>query len=108
MTSYNWFLRNELRVDDLINLEGATEKSYLIRNIFNDRDKEIIMKIPLTSSMSEDVYVWHYTSNGEFTVRLASQVGVNFMDRSNGESAGSSLGSNGIWKNFGNLKYPKN
>lgn len=68
----------------------------LIKHIFNERDSDIILRIPLASSLPNDVYVWHYNSSGVSTIKFAYQVEMNFMVR--GKRASSSSGSNILWK----------
>jgi len=64
------------KVSDLIDYEQGGWKEGLIRELFLQGDAETILDIPLCSSWPRDKLIWHYTSNGRFTVQSAYQLQV--------------------------------
>uniref|UniRef100_A0A803NUV7 RNase H type-1 domain-containing protein n=1 Tax=Cannabis sativa TaxID=3483 RepID=A0A803NUV7_CANSA len=41
----------------------------LVRDLFNTRDAQLILSIPLNSSRSDDVWFWSFESSGNFSVK---------------------------------------
>ncbi|KAL0364053.1 UNVERIFIED_CONTAM: hypothetical protein Sangu_0502900 [Sesamum angustifolium] len=60
-----------LRVSDLINQETGDWNSTVIQDIFLPLDCEVILGIPLGRTVCEDLLIWHYSTNGLFSVRSA-------------------------------------
>lgn len=65
------FLEENLSVGNLIDASSTSWKADIIAKIFNSRDSELILQIPLSFPLSEDQHVWHYISNWDFTVSSA-------------------------------------
>lgn len=71
-------------VRDLIDEVGISKKE-AVKYLFNPRDMEIILNIPLVPSLLDDILVWHYTKDGYFYVKSTYyQLGMNHMDRKEG------------------------
>ncbi|KAL0376653.1 UNVERIFIED_CONTAM: LINE-1 retrotransposable element O protein [Sesamum calycinum] len=56
---------------DLINQEIGDWNSIVIQNNFLPLDCEVILGIPLGRTVCEDLLIWHYSTNGLFSVRSA-------------------------------------
>ncbi|KAL0412615.1 UNVERIFIED_CONTAM: putative mitochondrial protein [Sesamum radiatum] len=52
-----------------------------VREIFWPEDSELILSLPLSRTGEEDVWVWHYTKNGMFSVRSAYHLACELEDR---------------------------
>jgi hypothetical protein len=61
-------------VDELINPATDQWDEDLIRLLFTRSDAEHILRIPLSSQMSEDFVAWHHSKNFVFSVRLAYHI----------------------------------
>lgn len=62
------------------------------------RNAENILNIPLVPSLPEDVVVWHYSTNGRFSVKTAYALGMECRNRHMGKKPQSSKGVDGVWK----------
>lgn len=81
----------------------------LLQGIFCQRDVEIIEKIPLAQEPVEDRLIWHYSVDGELTVKTAYRMGMKFLERcqSQGEAPTSSRGARGsFWAKFLKIYIP--
>lgn len=58
-------------VSDLMHEDRRSWNVSLICSLFNSRDREAILKVLLTSGVRPDVRVWHYTSDGQFSIKSA-------------------------------------
>lgn len=62
-------------VSDLRDLTGAWDMQK-IQELFNDRDVDLIRRIPLTSTPCQDIRTWAYTKDGNFSVTTAYMIGM--------------------------------
>ena len=62
----------------------------IINHLFAARDAELIYQIPLCGGHRPDRLLWHYTPSGEFSVKSAYNLGVQFMGRCGAEHTASS------------------
>lgn len=68
------FLTDQVKVSSLIsNGQGRKE---LVNVLFYERDKEIILNIPLCPHRADDTMVWHYPPKWIFTVSSTYKVGL--------------------------------
>ena len=51
----------------------------MIDNLFIPHEAELIKSIPLSATLPADKMVWAETANGNFTVRSAYKLAVNFL-----------------------------
>ncbi|KAI5668928.1 hypothetical protein M9H77_18781 [Catharanthus roseus] len=73
----------DAKVSALIDPTTRAWNVEVIKHIFMVRDVEEILKIPLFPAPTEDVLIWHYEKNGEFSVWSAYHMGMGFMSRVN-------------------------
>lgn len=79
--SQNLFLPEDLRVSALLLENPLRWNTGLLQGIFRQRDVEIIENFPLTQEPVEDRLIWHYSVDGEFTVKTAYRMGMKFLER---------------------------
>lgn len=60
-----------LRVGDFIDRDNGSWKEDMVNLAFLPVDAEIIMNIPLSLNFPPDRLIWHFSSNGELTVKSA-------------------------------------
>lgn len=77
----NPFLSHSLWVRDLIDQSTRSWNTNLIDYIFVERDKEEIHKVPLFPVATENFLIWRYTKDGEFSVKTACHMGLEFLER---------------------------
>jgi len=93
----------QIRVCDRIDTHNAAWHATLVENIFLHVDAAIILDIPFCASWPEDKLVWHYTSDGSFTVRSAYHT----INMSKCTALGSSSRpSRGVWRTVWSLRIP--
>lgn len=83
-------------VQGLINVDTGEWDSDVLRDICNDRDRELILRVPLPSRRREDSWVWLLDDKGKFTVKSVyrSLQGENNMEDSS------------FWRKLWSLKIP--
>lgn len=91
------------KVRDLIDSANVCWNESLVRSLLLPCDADIVLNMPLYDVWPQDQLLWHYSSNGLFSVRSAYHVilGDRFMD-----GCGSSLVDNRIWRTIWNLEVP--
>lgn len=65
----------EFSVNQLRKLDGSWDL-VLIRDIFNERDANLIQQIPLPPNPTSDFLSWGYTKDGCFSVRTGYMLGM--------------------------------
>ena len=93
MKSDEW--RANLTVSDLIDRQSATWGTDLVRQVFLHVDAEPILSIPLCDSWPADKLIWHYHSQGLFSVRTAYHM---LISDSMANSPSSSMADNSLWR----------
>ncbi|KAK2661224.1 hypothetical protein Ddye_007757 [Dipteronia dyeriana] len=89
-------------VDDLKLPSGLWNES-LIRQFFLPEDASLILRIPCSSHISDDVVSWHYEKYGTYTVKSGYHLGM---------SLSSTMSSSGLcsleswWKYLWRFKVP--
>ncbi|KAL5821277.1 hypothetical protein ACOSQ3_023159 [Xanthoceras sorbifolium] len=73
-------------VKDLI-LESGGWNSELILNSFNKDDTEAILSLPLPIHKREDIQIWHYTTNGAYSVKSGYWLAENSKSRPGGSDS---------------------
>ena len=76
-----------LRVEKLIDAEKREWNSEVVKQVLNDRDAELVLKIPLSRHCMPDKLIWRDSINGKITVKSAyfearRQLDFNEVDRS--------------------------
>ncbi|KAJ8447618.1 hypothetical protein Cgig2_031672 [Carnegiea gigantea] len=90
-------------VCDLIDTQHTAWHADLVKRIFLPIDVAIILDIPLCASWPDDKLVWHYTSDGSFTVRSA----YHMINASKCAALGSSSRpSREVWRTIWSLRIP--
>ncbi|KAK3212224.1 hypothetical protein Dsin_016930 [Dipteronia sinensis] len=82
----------------------------LVRRLFFKEDVEMILSIPLSNTCRDDSMTWHYTADGEYTVRSGYSLGMCRMvaDSNFGGSSNSGLeNAESFWKNLWRINVPK-
>ncbi|KAL2924008.1 hypothetical protein RDABS01_015499 [Bienertia sinuspersici] len=75
-----------------------------IRWLIGDGRSEVIANIPLSDEVHEDRRVWHYTTNGEYSVRSAYHM---IMEYKKGVGEGEQSSDNAAyWRKLWQLKVP--
>ncbi|KAL0290930.1 UNVERIFIED_CONTAM: hypothetical protein Scaly_2654900 [Sesamum calycinum] len=69
-------------VAELIDEESRCWKEELMQQVVDVDDANLIMKILLTRTGSQDTIIWHYTRKGDFSVRSAYKLEVQRAQRS--------------------------
>jgi len=89
-----------LAVGDLIDCQSATWRIDFVREVFLDCDAELILSIPLYDSWPADKLIWHYHSQGFFSVyhMLISDTMAN--------SGSSSVAVNSLWRAIWRCNVP--
>ncbi|KAK6149255.1 hypothetical protein DH2020_016780 [Rehmannia glutinosa] len=93
-------------VADLIAADLGIWKEDLIRDTFSEIEARSIMSIPLGSPHSPDIWCWHFSHHGKFSIRSAYHaildkgllLGLSFAQSSNGPSP--------VWKKLWKLRIP--
>ncbi|KAL8108548.1 hypothetical protein AgCh_024858 [Apium graveolens] len=60
---------NDAQVSSLFAEQGGNWDDDVIRDIFNDRDYELIRQIPISSCAKQDSWYWCFDSKGQFSVK---------------------------------------
>ncbi|KAM6587325.1 hypothetical protein CsatA_009930 [Cannabis sativa] len=72
----------------------------LVRDMFNERDANLILSIPLSFSTSSDFWSWSDESTGQFSVKNAYGILQASKDPRTGNN------NSGFWQKFWQLKIP--
>ena len=67
------------RVEKLIDREKGSWDADLVKSNFVAHEAEVILSIPISTTLPEDSRVWAGTRNGSFTVRSAYEVAFNLI-----------------------------
>lgn len=102
--SQSWFLDESQRVSDLIKEQQWQTK--LIKGLFNPRDVDLILKIPLCPQKKEDRLVWHYTPTGNFSVSSAYRLGNEIKWSQQQPQSSDPLPATHQWKQLWALNVP--
>lgn len=91
-------ISEDLMVRDLIEPALGNWNVGMIESLFSPRDVREILKIPISPLLPEDKCVWHYSPNGEYTVKSGYWVAAELKREQRGNSSnGCRLGSK-VWK----------
>jgi len=96
--------RADLFVADLIDLEAGCWREDLVRQIFFPLDAEVILNIPLCTTWPDDNLIWHYSADGEYSVRSAYHLLRDKMRLGTPSSSGG-LGKD-LWRKIWKLNVP--
>ena len=96
------FIPENMRVAELKNLDGSWNEA-LVRAMFGLEDAEAILSIPGSLSGAADVIRWHYTKDGEYSVKSVYRVA---MSRSPLSSASTYSSSSSWWNALWKLPIP--
>ena len=58
-----------IKICDLMDMQEKKWDDDILRDLFNERDVQLIQNIPLSSRRTNDTWMWLFDGNGEFTVR---------------------------------------
>lgn len=59
------------KVADMMNVQGTSWNWGIVNELFNDRDKEEILKITIANPEAEDKFIWKFNNKGYYTVKSA-------------------------------------
>ncbi|KAM1406093.1 hypothetical protein ACFXTH_000797 [Malus domestica] len=101
----------EIKVRDLIDPVSKSWKEEVISAGFNRDEARKILIIPLSKYGCHDRLVWHYTVNGDYSVKTGYGVAINLMENGalgrKGQGAPSEHRKNNlIWKKIWTLQVP--
>lgn len=88
------------KVSLLMETDNLTWDVDLVRDLFNERDAEIILSITLNSSRSLDNWYWSFEKSGYFSVKSAYR----HLQQSKEDGAG--LVSSALWQNLWKMRVP--
>lgn len=63
---------DDLRVSDIIDWDSGGWDPLLVREILHPSDAELVLQMRLISAKTCDELVWHYSKDGEFSVRSSA------------------------------------
>lgn len=98
MTTTNPALANQM-VSSLMETDNLVWDCGLVRDMFNNRDAELILSIPLNASRQQDVWFWSFEKTGQFTVKSTYRHMQEIKE--DGHTNGS-----GFWKKIWKLRIP--
>ncbi|KAK6156521.1 hypothetical protein DH2020_010769 [Rehmannia glutinosa] len=95
-------------VDSLIDSTNATWNEQMVRSLFPPDEASLILSLPVASTHLEDLWCWHHTKNGKFTVKSAyhSALASDALFPDLQHSLASSSFPNPLWKKLWQLKVP--
>ncbi|KAL0458885.1 UNVERIFIED_CONTAM: hypothetical protein Slati_0515700 [Sesamum latifolium] len=93
-----------LQVSALIRQESREWDLEVLNTLFWPEDREVIQQIPLSSFSEPDFLIWHYSSNGLFSVRSAYHLALSEMSQE-GTSC-ECLELRNLWKTIWQCKVP--
>ncbi|KAF4368337.1 hypothetical protein F8388_019054 [Cannabis sativa] len=73
------FLPNQLYVTDLKRADGTWDLAF-IRAVFNGDDAELILGIPTNDASIDDKIMWHYSRNGEYSMRSGYRLASDMLE----------------------------
>lgn len=82
-------------ISDLIDANTKDWNHLCVRELFWQDEADVILTIPLSSNGGEDLFIWHHTANGEFSVGSAYHVAVSLSSQS---QPSTSTSCSPIWK----------
>uniref|UniRef100_A0A803PXL3 Reverse transcriptase n=1 Tax=Cannabis sativa TaxID=3483 RepID=A0A803PXL3_CANSA len=88
------------KVANLMHVDGGGWDIELINDLFLERDRKLILVIPIHLSQTEDHLIWHKVVTGSYTARSA----YNLLQESQGQWHNTEASS--LWKSFWKLKVP--
>ena len=94
----------DMRVADLIDKEGGCWKEDVIRQTFLPVDADVILRLPLCTSWPADKLIWHFTSNGAFSVKSAYHLVRATLNLDLPSSSGGPRRS--LWRSIWGLEVP--
>jgi len=94
----------DMRVMDLIDKEGGCWKEDVVRQTFIPVDADIILRLPLCTSWPADRLIWHFTSNGVFSVKSAYHLAREKAKADLPSSSGGPIKS--LWRSIWGLDVP--
>lgn len=60
-----------MKVANLMHADRLAWDVDLVRDMFNERESEAILSIPLCSSRQKDIWFWQFDKSGQYTVKSA-------------------------------------
>ena len=92
------FIPEDMCVAELKSLDG-TRNEALVRAMFGPEDADAILSIPVSRTGMADVLRWHYTKDGEYSVKSGYRVAMSGSPRpSSSTISPSSSWWNALWK----------
>ena len=53
---------------------GVAWEEDILRDLFNDRDRMLILQIPLSIRPSQDQWQWHYERRGKYSIKSGNRL----------------------------------
>ena len=99
-------LGSQALVFDLIYSDTAKWKYDLVHQIFVPHEADIILGLPLSSTLPADTLIWSTTPNGKFSVRSAYKIAMETRLQSDFGSCSNNSDMKTLWKVLWSLKIP--
>ncbi|KAK1401281.1 hypothetical protein POM88_000886 [Heracleum sosnowskyi] len=64
--------------------DGQWDENF-IRNVFSEEDANLILSLPVVDNGVEDKILWHYSKNGEYSVKSGYKIALDMLE--NAESS---------------------
>lgn len=61
----------DVKIDHILSADLVSSCRNIVRSIFNEPDEAAILSMPLFFSTQADCRIWHYSSDGSYTVKSA-------------------------------------
>ncbi|XP_062118476.1 uncharacterized protein LOC133832109 [Humulus lupulus] len=94
------FIPPDLKVIDLKRSDGSWDE-VMIKCIFNEDDAKLMLSLPCSSVQLRDKLLWHFSKNGEYSVRSGYYVAMNQIEMPENSDA---MNSKSLWKKIWELR----
>ncbi|KAM6569414.1 hypothetical protein CsatB_017399 [Cannabis sativa] len=92
----------EAKVCNLMVMEGGSWDAEIVIDLFNEREQQLILDIPLTIGHGSDKLTWSYETSGNYSVKS----GYNLLQKLHGRWSANEDELTKFWTKFWKLKIP--
>ena len=93
-------------VGDFIDCSWGEWKIDLIRHMFLPHEAEIILVMPLSSTLPNDSLTWNSTANGIFSIRSSYKVVMDLRDHQDTSGGSSDSDIKKFWRRIWSIQIP--